>query len=122
MHILFAQIQADLRSNDALRQSAAGRDSWFLAKSAAQGIVASLDLSRFTRLTPDLWDIVSAGVWKKHDFPDSDVTAAAISIPVAVPSYRLGKLINDCHKEISAMICDFRLQKLWGASWRVTIS
>lgn len=122
MDILFAQIQADLRSNDALRQSgallqalqqsAAGRDISVLAKSAVEEIVASpasavskklaFDLIRSTRLTPDLWEIVSAGVWKDLDFPDPDVTAAAVSILAAVPSYRLGKLINDCHKEISA--------------------
>ncbi|KAH6774353.1 ARM repeat superfamily protein [Perilla frutescens var. frutescens] len=122
MDILFAQIQADLRSNDALRQSsallqalqqsAAGRDISVLAKSAVEEIVASpasavskklaFDLIRSTRLTPDLWEIVSAGVRKDLDFPDPDVTAAAVSILAAVPSYRLGKLINDCHKEISA--------------------
>ena len=51
MDILFAQIQADLRSNDALRQSsvllqalqqfAAGRDISVIAKSAVEEIVAS---------------------------------------------------------------------------------
>lgn len=122
MDILFAQIQADLRSNDALRQSgallqalqqsAAGRDISVLAKSAVEEIVASpasavskklaFDLIRSTRLTPDLWEIVCIGVRKDLDFPDPDVTAAAVSILAAVPSYRLGKLINDCHKEISA--------------------
>ncbi|KAL1564283.1 protein TPLATE [Salvia divinorum] len=122
MDILFAQIQADLRSNDALRQSgallqalqqsAAGRDISVLAKSAVEEIVASpasavskklaFDLIRSTRLTPDLWETVCSGVRKDLDFPDPDVTAAAVSILAAVPSYRLGKLINDCHKEISA--------------------
>ena len=82
MDILFAQIQADLRSNDALRQSsallqalqqsAAGRDISVIAKSAVEEIVASpasavckklaFDLIRSTRLTPDLWDTVCSGV------------------------------------------------------------
>ncbi|KAI3474979.1 hypothetical protein Pfo_030290 [Paulownia fortunei] len=122
MDILFAQIQADLRSNDALRQSgallqalqqsAAGRDISVIAKSAVEEIVASpasavskklaFDLIRSTRLTPDLWETVCAGIRSDLDFPDPDVTAAAVSILAAIPSYRLGKLISDCHKEISA--------------------
>lgn len=122
MDILFAQIQADLRSNDALRQSsallqalqqsAAGRDISVIAKSAVEEIVASpasavskklaFDLIRSTRLTADLWEIVCVGIRNDLDFPDPDVTAAAISILSAIPSYRLGKLINDCNKEISA--------------------
>ncbi|KAL3640054.1 hypothetical protein CASFOL_015022 [Castilleja foliolosa] len=122
MDILFAQIQADLRSNDALRQSgallqalqqsAAGRDISVIAKSAVEEIVASpasaiskklaFDLIRSTRLTADLWETVCTGIRNDLDFPDPDVTAAAISILAAIPSYRLGKLINDCNKEISA--------------------
>ncbi|XP_073132518.1 protein TPLATE [Henckelia pumila] len=122
MDILFAQIQADLRSNDALRQSgallqalqqsAAGRDISVIAKSAVEEIVASpasavskklaFDLIRSTRLTPDLWEIVCTGIRNDLDFPDPDVTAAAVSILAAIPSYRLGKLITDCNKEISA--------------------
>lgn len=122
MDILFAQIQADLRSNDALRQSgallqalqqsAAGRDISVIAKSAVEEIVASpasavskklaFDLIRSTRLTPDLWEIVCVGVHKDLEFPDPDVTAAAVSILAAIPSYRLGKLINDCHQQISS--------------------
>ncbi|XP_042500898.1 protein TPLATE-like isoform X2 [Macadamia integrifolia] len=122
MDILFAQIQADLRSNDALRQSgallqalqqsAAGRDISVIAKSACEEIVASpasavckklaFDLIRSTRLTADLWDIVCTGVRTDLDFPDPDVTAAAVSILAAIPSYRLGKLIVDCNKEISS--------------------
>ncbi|KAL8038795.1 hypothetical protein ABFX02_11G131200 [Erythranthe guttata] len=122
MDILFAQIQADLRSNDALRQSsallqalqqsAAGRDISVIAKSAVEEIVASpasavskklaFDLIRSTRLTADLWEIVCTGIRDDLNFPDPDVTAAAISILSAIPSYRLGKLINDCNKEISA--------------------
>lgn len=122
MDILFAQIQADLRSNDALRQSgallqalqqsAAGRDISVIAKSAVEEIVASpasavskklaFDLIRSTRLTPDLWEIVCVGVHKDLEFPDPDVTAAAVSILAAIPSYRLGKLINECHQQISS--------------------
>lgn len=121
MDILFAQIQADLRSNDALRQSgallqalqqsAAGRDISVIAKSAVEEIVASpasavskklaFDLIRSTRLTSDLWDTVCTGIRTDFDFPDPDVTAAAVSILAALPSYRLGKLIADCNKEIS---------------------
>ncbi|KAF5205519.1 Tplate-like protein [Thalictrum thalictroides] len=121
MDILFAQIQADLRSNDALRQlgallqalqqSAAGRDISVIAKSACEEIVASpasavckklaFDLIRSTRLTTDLWETVCTGVRLDLDFPDPDVTAAAVSILSAIPSYRLGKLIVDSNKEIS---------------------
>ncbi|PIA51310.1 hypothetical protein AQUCO_01100265v1 [Aquilegia coerulea] len=121
MDILFAQIQADLRSNDALRQSgallqalqqsAAGRDISVIAKSACEEIVASpasavckklaFDLIRSTRLTTDLWETVCTGVRLDLDFPDPDVTAAAVSILAAIPSYRLGKLIIDSNKEIS---------------------
>ncbi|KAM7509246.1 hypothetical protein LguiA_019699 [Lonicera macranthoides] len=121
MDILFAQIQADLRSNDALRQSgallqalqqsAAGRDISVIAKSAVEEIVASpasaiskklaFDLIRSTRLTTDLWEIVCTGIRSDFDFPDPDVTAAGVSILAAIPSHRLGKLIADCNKEIS---------------------
>ncbi|KAK7260634.1 hypothetical protein RIF29_26853 [Crotalaria pallida] len=121
MDILFAQIQADLRSNDALRQSgallqalqqsAAGRDIAVIAKSAVEEIVASpasavckklaFDLIRSTRLTPDLWDTVCSGIRNDFRFPDPDVTAAAVSILAAIPSYRLSRLIADCNKEIS---------------------
>nr|XP_023880162.1 protein TPLATE [Quercus suber]POE76019.1 protein tplate [Quercus suber] len=121
MDILYAQIQADLRSNDALRQtgallqalqqSAAGRDISILAKSAVEEIVASpasavskklaFDLIRSTRLTSDLWDTVITGVRSDLDFPDPDVTAAAISILSALPSHRLSKLLTDSTKEIN---------------------
>ncbi|KAJ1427527.1 Armadillo-type fold [Sesbania bispinosa] len=121
MDILFAQIQADLRSNDALRQSgallqalqqsAAGRDIAVIAKSAVEEIVAApasavckklaFDLIRSTRLTPDLWDTVCSGIRNDFHFPDPDVTAAAVSILAAIPSYRLAKLIAECNKEIS---------------------
>ncbi|KAI3748126.1 hypothetical protein L6452_11013 [Arctium lappa] len=122
MDILFAQIQADLRSNDALRQSgallqalqqsAAGRDISVIAKSAVEEIVASpasavskklaFDLIRSTRLTTDLWEVVCTGIHNDLEFPDPDVTAAAVSILAAIPSYRLGKLITDSNKEISS--------------------
>ncbi|KAL2564743.1 hypothetical protein AAZV13_19G065300 [Glycine max] len=121
MDILFAQIQADLRSNDALRQSgallqalqqsAAGRDIAVIAKTAVEEIVAApasavckklaFDLIRSTRLTPDLWDTVCGGIRTDLHFPDPDVAAAAVSILAAIPSYRLSKLISDCNKEIS---------------------
>ncbi|KAJ7974765.1 protein TPLATE [Quillaja saponaria] len=121
MDILFAQIQADLRSNDALRQSgallqalqqsAAGRDISVIAKSAVEEIVAApasavckklaFDLIRSTRLTSDLWDTVCTGIRNDFHFPDPDVTAAGVSILAAIPSYRLGNLITDCSKEIS---------------------
>ncbi|KAK7269103.1 hypothetical protein RIF29_21819 [Crotalaria pallida] len=117
MDILFAQIQADLRSNDALRQSgalqqsAAGRDIAVIAKSAVEEIVDSpvsavckklaFDLIRSTRLTPDLWDTVCSGIRNDFHFPDPDVTAAAVSILAAIPSYRLSRLITDCNMEIS---------------------
>ncbi|KAM1322673.1 hypothetical protein PS2_015199 [Malus domestica] len=122
MDILFAQIQADLRSNDALRQSgallqalqqsAAGRDISVIAKTAVEEIVASpasaiskklaFDLIRSTRLTADLWDTVCTGVLTDLDFPDPDVSAAAVSILAAIPSYRLSKLITDAQKEINS--------------------
>ncbi|KAL3324889.1 hypothetical protein AABB24_038811 [Solanum stoloniferum] len=122
MDILFAQIQADLRSNDALhqsgallqalQQSAAGRDISVLAKSAVEEIVASpasaiskklaFDLIRSTRLTADLWETVCTGIRNDLEFPDPDVTAAAVSILAAIPSYRLGKIISDCNKQISS--------------------
>ncbi|XP_021890368.1 protein TPLATE [Carica papaya] len=121
MDILFAQIQADLRSNDALRQSgallqalqqsAAGRDISVIAKSAVEEIVAvpasavckklAFDLIRSTRLTADLWDSVCAGIRSDLHFPDPDVTAAAVSMLAAIPSFSLGKLISDCNAEIS---------------------
>ncbi|KAL8097669.1 hypothetical protein AgCh_030693 [Apium graveolens] len=122
MDILFAQIQADLRSNDALRQSgallqalqqsAAGRDISVIAKSAVEEVIASpasavskklaFDLIRSTRLTSDLWETVCLGIRTDLDFPDPDVAAAAVSILAAIPSHRLGKLITDCNKEISS--------------------
>ncbi|XP_044466284.1 protein TPLATE [Mangifera indica] len=121
MDILFAQIQADLRSNDALRQSgallqalqqsAAGRDISVIAKTAVEEIVAApasavckklaFDLIRSTRLTADLWDSVCSGIRSDFHFPDPDVTAAAISILAAIPSYALSKLISDSNAEIS---------------------
>ncbi|KAJ4729414.1 Protein TPLATE [Melia azedarach] len=121
MDILFAQIQADLRSNDALRQSgallqalqqsAAGRDISVIAKTAVEEIVAApasavckklaFDLIRCSRLTADLWDSVCSGIRTDLHFPDPDVTAAAISILAAIPSYALSKLISDANAEIS---------------------
>lgn len=122
MDILIAQIQADLRSNDALRQSgallqalqqsAAGRDVSAVAKSVCEEIVASpasavckklaFDLLRSTRLTPDLWDTVLSGVRSDLAFPDPDVAAAALSVLSAVPSHLLARLVHDAHREIAA--------------------
>ncbi|XVE84119.1 hypothetical protein DITRI_Ditri16bG0144000 [Diplodiscus trichospermus] len=122
MDILYAQIQADLRSNDALRQSgallsalqqsAAGRDVSILAKSAVEEIVAApasavckklaFDLIRSTRLTADLWDSVTFGIRNDLHFPDADVVAAAVSSLAAIPPYCLSKLISDSNAEISA--------------------
>eukprot|EP01018_Ginkgo_biloba_P002390 Gb_27119 [translate_table: standard] len=121
MDILFAQIQADLRSNDGLRQaggllqalqqSAAGKDISAISKCACDEIIASpasavckklaFDLIRCTRLTADQWETVCRGIKNDFDFPDPDVTAAGVSFLAAIPSYRLGKLITDCSKEIS---------------------
>lgn len=122
MDILIAQIQADLHSNDALRQSgallqalqqsAAGRDVSAVAKSTVEEIIASpasavskklaFDLLRsLNRLPDDLWDVALSGVRSDLDFPDPDVTAAAVSVLSAVPSHRLAKLISDSNKEIS---------------------
>ncbi|CAL9120090.1 unnamed protein product [Musa textilis] len=122
MDILIAQIQADLRSNDALRQSgallqalqqsAAGRDVSAVARSTCEEILASpasavskklaFDLIRSTRLTPDLWDTVCSAVRSDLDFPDPDVAAAAVSILSALPSHRLPRLVADAHREIAA--------------------
>ncbi|KAG8637725.1 protein TPLATE isoform X2 [Manihot esculenta] len=122
MDILFAQIQADLRSNDALRQSgallhalqhsAAGHDISVIAKTAVEEIVSapasaickklSFDLIRSTRLTADLWDSVCTSVSADLQFHDPDVAAAAVSILAALPSYSLSKLIMDSNAKISA--------------------
>lgn len=123
MDILFAQIQADLRSNDALRQSgallqalqqsAAGRDTSVIAKTAVEEIVSSpasavckklaFDLIRSTpRLTPDLWDSVISGIKSDLDFPDPDVSSAAVSFLSAVPSHLLSSLISLSHQHITA--------------------
>ncbi|GAB2229735.1 hypothetical protein Droror1_Dr00013987 [Drosera rotundifolia] len=120
MDILFAQIQSDLRSNDALRQSsalltslqqsAAGRDTSLIAKTAVTEIIAApasavskklaFDLIRSSRLTSDLWDTVSSSIKSDLDFPDPDVASAAINILSAIPGYRLQDLIEDCGKQI----------------------
>ncbi|XP_021727343.1 protein TPLATE-like [Chenopodium quinoa] len=123
MDILFAQIQADLRSNDALRQSgallqalqqsAAGRDTSVIAKTSVEEIVSSpasavckklaFDLIRSTpRLTPDLWDSVISGIKSDLDFPDPDVSAAAVSFLSAIPSHLLASLITLSHQHITA--------------------
>ncbi|KAK4774677.1 hypothetical protein SAY86_009612 [Trapa natans] len=119
MDILFHQIQADLRSNDTLRQSGAllqalqqseaGRDISVIAKSAVEESVASpasvckklsFDLIRSTRLA-DLWKIVCTGIRTDLDFPDPDATALAISILVAILSHHLSRLITSYHQKIN---------------------
>ncbi|KAL2904661.1 Protein TPLATE [Bienertia sinuspersici] len=123
MDILFAQIQADLRSNDALRQSgallqalqqsAAGRDTSPIAKTAVEEIVAApssavskklaFDLIRSSpRLTPHLWDSLISGVISDFHFPDPDVSAAAVSFLSAIPSHLLSSLISQSHQTISS--------------------
>lgn len=124
MDAVFAQIQADLRSNDGLRQagallqalqhSAAGRDISAVSKCACDEIIASpasavckklaFDLIRCTRLTNDQWETVCRGIKNDFDFPDPDVTAAGVSFLSAIPSHRLGRLITDCSKEISSCL------------------
>ncbi|CAM6095749.1 unnamed protein product [Calypogeia fissa] len=124
MDQVFAQIRADLSSNDGLRQaqallaalqfSAAGKDISSLSRTACEEIIASpasavckklaFDLIRSTRLTADQWEIVCRGVKNDFDFPDPDVTAAAVSILAAIPSWRLGKMVIDCSKDISNAI------------------
>ncbi|TQE05862.1 hypothetical protein C1H46_008545 [Malus baccata] len=47
------------------------------------------------RLTADLWDTVCTGVLTNLNFPDPDVSSVAISILIAIPSYRLSKLTAD---------------------------
>lgn len=124
MDILIAQIQTDLRSSDALRQSgallqalqqsAAGRDVSAVAKATCEEIIASpssavckklaFDLLRSLRLTPDLWDTALSGVRSDLSFPDPDVAAAALSVLSAVPSHRLPRLLSDAHKDVSAAL------------------
>ncbi|KAK4757103.1 hypothetical protein SAY87_007230 [Trapa incisa] len=120
MDILFHQIQADLRSNDTLRQSGAllqalqqseaGRDISVIAKSAVEESVASpasvckklsFDLIRSTRLTADLRKIVCTGIRTDLDFPDPDATALAISILAAILSHHLSRLITSYHQKIN---------------------
>ncbi|KAH7441479.1 hypothetical protein KP509_03G039800 [Ceratopteris richardii] len=124
MDALLAQIRTELSSNDAIRQSqallqalqwaAAGKDMSSLCKTACEEIIASpanavckklaFDLVRATRLTSQQWETVCRGIKNDFDFPDPDVTAAGVSFLAAIPSWRLGKLINDCSREISNCI------------------
>jgi hypothetical protein len=55
-------------------------------------------------LTSEQWEVVCRGIRNDFDFPDSDVTAAAVSFLSAIPSWRLGKFIIDNSKEISNCI------------------
>ncbi|KAJ8749971.1 hypothetical protein K2173_013886 [Erythroxylum novogranatense] len=141
MDILFAQIQADLRSSDALlqarQQSTAGHDISLITKTAVEEIVAqpasavckklAFDLIRSTHLTVDLWVTACVGVRSDLQFPDPDVPAAAISILAAMPYYSLSKLITDSNAEISACFDSwsdnlrFSTTETLGAFWREMI-
>ncbi|KAK1270378.1 Protein TPLATE [Acorus gramineus] len=122
MDLVFAQIQADLRSNDALRQSsallqslhhsAAGRDVSSLARTAVEEIVSApasavskklaFDLIRSSRIPPDLWPQVSSSLRSDLLFPDPDVSAAAVSSLSSLPSHPLHHLLLSSPKEISS--------------------
>lgn len=124
MDQIYLQIRSDLASNDGMRQAqalifalqhaAAGRDISSLSKAACDDIIASpasalckklaFDLIRNTRLNADQWETVCRAIRNDLVFPDPDVTAAAVSCLASVPSWRLGKLLIDCSKEISSCI------------------
>ncbi|KAI4320138.1 hypothetical protein MLD38_033648 [Melastoma candidum] len=122
MDILFAQIQADLRSNDALRQSsallqalqqsAAGRDVSPLAKSAVEDIISApssavckklaFDLIRSTRLPSDLWDTLLSGLISDLDFPDPDVVSASLSFLPSLPRHLLPFFLSSSSPKLSS--------------------
>jgi hypothetical protein len=124
MDQVFTLIRTELASNDGLRQAqalllalqhaAAGKDISSISSAACEEIIASpasavckklaFDLIRCTRLTSEQWEVVCRGIRNDFDFPDSDVTAAAVSFLSAIPSWRLGKFIIDNSKEISNCI------------------
>ncbi|KAJ7300288.1 hypothetical protein O6H91_20G047800 [Diphasiastrum complanatum] len=124
MDQIFAQIRLDLSSNDAIRQAqallaalqhaAGGRDISSVSRAACEEIIGSpssavckklaFDLIRSTRLTADQWETVCRGIKNDFDFPDPDVTAAAVSFLAAVPNWRVGNLIMDLSKEITNCI------------------
>ncbi|XP_024368196.1 protein TPLATE isoform X2 [Physcomitrium patens] len=121
MDHVFASIRAELASNDGIRQAqalllalqhaAGGKDISSIASAACEQIIASpasavckklaFDLIRCTRLTADQWEVVCRGIQNDFNFPDSDVTAAAVSFLSAIPSWWFGKFITDISKEIS---------------------
>lgn len=124
MDHVFAGIRIELASNDGVRQAnalllslqhaAAGKDISSVANAACDEIIASpasavckklaFDLIRCTRLTADQWEVVCRGIRNDFDFPDSDVTAAAVSFISAIPSWRLGSFIIDCSKQVADCI------------------
>lgn len=124
MDHVFAGIRTELASNDgvrqanalllALQQAASGKDISSIASSACDEVIASpasavckklaFDLVRCTRLTAEQWEVVCRGILNDFDFPDSDVTAAAVSFISAIPSWRLGNFIIDCSDKISNCI------------------
>jgi hypothetical protein len=118
MDQVFASIKVELASNDGLRQLlellvvsqhvAARRDISSIASAACDNVIASppspvckklaFDLIRCTRLTGEKWEVVYWEIKNDFVFRDSDVTAAGIF------SWRHGKFITDCSKEISNCI------------------
>ncbi|XP_072969493.1 protein TPLATE [Typha angustifolia] len=124
MDILIAQIQSDLRSSDALRQSgallqalqqsAAGRDVSAVAKTTCDEIIASpssavckklaFDLLRSLNLTPDLCDVLISGLRSDLSFPDPEVSAAALSFLSSLPSHLLPRLLSDSHAALTAAL------------------
>jgi hypothetical protein len=124
MDQVFAVIRTELASSDGLRQAqalllalqhaAAGKDISSISRAACEEIIASpasavckklaFDLIRCTRLTGQQWEIVCRGIRNDFDFPDPDVTAAAVSFLSALPAWRLGKFIIESSKEISNCI------------------
>ncbi|KAJ3671682.1 hypothetical protein LUZ60_007761 [Juncus effusus] len=124
MDVLINQIQNDLRSSDALRQtgglllslqqSAAGRDVSAVARPVVEEIVTSpasavckklaFDLLRSLPLPPDLWDQTLTGLRSDLSFPDPDVAAAALSLLPSVPSHLLPRLLSDSHAQLTAAL------------------
>ncbi|CAN1123219.1 Protein TPLATE [Linum perenne] len=102
MDLLFAQIQADLRSNDALRhrQDCCRRDRCCPRLRHLQEARLRLDPIHSPYRRSGTMSVLGSA--NDLHFPDPDVTAAAISILAAMPSYSLSKVITDCRAEISS--------------------
>lgn len=124
MDHVFAGIRVELASNDGVRQAnalllalqhaASGKDISSIVSAACDEIIASpasavckklaFDVIRCTRLTADQWEVVCRGIKNDFEFPDTDVTAAAVSFMSAIPSWHLGTFIIDCSKQVSDCI------------------